>query len=178
MLVSITASLRGARPLVWRGLSTSALTRAAQGHDVTETSSVDFTKPMYCERREVPLPDVPFVSQLTPEQKALKEKETRSWKELTKEEKIALYRISFNRSYEEMKKKSQDWKTIVGGVFYFIGLSGLILLWQRIYVYGPVPHTLSEEWIAMQTKRMLDMRVGPVTGFSSHWDYQKNEWKK
>ncbi|XP_030045894.1 cytochrome c oxidase subunit 4 isoform 1, mitochondrial [Microcaecilia unicolor] len=178
MLVSITAALRRTRPLAWRCLSTTGLARAAQGHDVTEPSFVDFTKPMYCERREMPLPDAPFVSQLTPEQKALKEKETRSWKELTKEEKVALYRISFNRSYEEMNKKSQEWKTIVGGVFYFLGLGGLLLWWHRVYVYGPVPHTLSEEWVAMQTKRMIDMRVNPVTGFSSHWDYQKNEWKK
>ncbi|XP_029448517.1 cytochrome c oxidase subunit 4 isoform 1, mitochondrial-like isoform X1 [Rhinatrema bivittatum] len=178
MLVSLTAALRGARPVAWRSLSTTSLAQAAQSHDVSEAPAVDFTKPMYCERREMPLPDAPFVTQLTPEQKALKAKESGPWTQLTKEEKIALYRISFNRSYEEMKKGSREWKTVVGGVLYFLGFSGLLLWWQRVYVYGPVPHTLSEEWIAMQTKKMLDMRVNQVSGFSSHWDYQKNEWKK
>ena len=45
-------------------------------------------------------------------------------------------------------------------------------------VYGPVPHTLEEEWVAKQTKRMLDMKVNPIQGFAAKWDYDKNEWKK
>lgn len=45
-------------------------------------------------------------------------------------------------------------------------------------VYGPIPHTFEEDWVAMQTKRMLDMKVAPVQGFSAKWDYDKNEWKK
>lgn len=45
-------------------------------------------------------------------------------------------------------------------------------------VYGPIPHTFEEEWVAKQTKRMLDMKVAPIQGFSAKWDYDKNEWKK
>lgn len=45
-------------------------------------------------------------------------------------------------------------------------------------VYGPIPHTFEEEWVAKQTKRMLDMKVSPIQGFSAKWDYDKNEWKK
>lgn len=45
-------------------------------------------------------------------------------------------------------------------------------------MYGPIPHTFSDEWVASQTKRMLDMRMNPVEGISSQWDFEKNEWKK
>ena len=50
------------------------------------------------------------------------------------------------------------------------------LFWTA--VYGPIPHTFEEEWVAKQTKKMLDMKVAPVQGFSAKWDYDKNEWKK
>lgn len=45
-------------------------------------------------------------------------------------------------------------------------------------MYGPVLHTFSDEWLSMKTKRMLDMQVNPMEGISSHWDFEKNEWKK
>ncbi|KAJ1202085.1 hypothetical protein NDU88_005887 [Pleurodeles waltl] len=178
MSLSLAATIRAVRLLPWRGLSTTSFVRSFKEHDVSKATSVDFTQPMYLDRRDTPLPEVRFVRQLTPEQMVLKKKETGPWTKLSKEEKMALYRISFDRSYEEMKRRSNEWKTVVGGVCYFLGLGGLFLLWTRFYVYGDVPHTLSEDWIAMQTKRMLDMRVNPVTGFSSQWDYEKNQWKK
>uniref|UniRef100_A0A8C5MTK1 Cytochrome c oxidase subunit 4 n=1 Tax=Leptobrachium leishanense TaxID=445787 RepID=A0A8C5MTK1_9ANUR len=140
---------------------------------------IDFSRQMYSDQREHPLPDVPFLTDLTPQQKALKVKETGPWNQLTKEEKLALYRISFCQSYKEMKAGSgSEWKTIVGGVLYFLAVTGLYLWWQRVYVYGPVPHTLSPEWIEVQTQRMIDMRTNPVTGMSSKWDYANNQWKK
>lgn len=45
-------------------------------------------------------------------------------------------------------------------------------------VYGPIPHTFDRDWVAMQTKRMLDMKANPIQGFSAKWDYDKDEWKK
>ena len=45
-------------------------------------------------------------------------------------------------------------------------------------VYAPLPGTITdEELVKAQIKRMIDMRVNPITGFSSTYDYKKNEWK-
>ncbi|NXO44887.1 COX41 oxidase, partial [Locustella ochotensis] len=132
----------------------------------------------YVDRRDVPLPEVAFVRDLSAQQRALKEKEKASWSALSVEEKVELYRIKFNETYAEMKKGTNEWKTILGGILFFLGVTGIILIWQKHFMYGPVPHTFSDEWVSAQTKRMLDMRVNPVEGISAQWDFEKNEWKK
>ncbi|XP_075796069.1 cytochrome c oxidase subunit 4 isoform 1, mitochondrial [Pelodiscus sinensis] len=156
-----------------RAISTSICMR---GHGIAKVE--DFSLPNYVDRRTIPLPEVEYVKNLSAEQKALKEKEKASWSALSIDEKVGLYHIKFNETFAEMNRGSREWKTVVGGILFFIGFTGLIVIWQRMYVYGPIPHTFSEEWIAMQTKRMLDMRINPIEGFSAKWDYDKNEWKK
>jgi len=37
--------------------------------------------------------------------------------------------------------------------------------------------TLSLEYRQAQLKRMIDLRVDPIDGLSSKWDYEKNTWK-
>ncbi|CAH2324107.1 cytochrome c oxidase subunit 4 isoform 1, mitochondrial [Pelobates cultripes] len=157
-----------------RALSTSA---CLQGHaGVVKVES--YSLPIYVDRREMPLPDIAYTDSLTAEQKALKEKEKGTWASLSVNEKLELYRIKFNETYADMNKASSEWKTIFGGILLLMGVTGFIVIWQRKYVFGDVPHTLSEEWVAAQTKRMLDMRIDPIEGFSAKWDYDKNEWKK
>lgn len=56
----------------------------------------------------------------------------------------------------------------------FIGLLSPFFLSP---VYPERPRTFDDEWQAKQVKRMLDMRVNPVQGFSSKWDYEKGQWK-
>ncbi|XP_067856840.1 cytochrome c oxidase subunit 4 isoform 2, mitochondrial [Heptranchias perlo] len=170
------SAFRGTNLLRSRGLLSVASVRAAHGHEVAKGE--DLSVPMYCDRRDTPLPDIAYLQNLSAEQKSLKEKEKSSWKNLTNEEMIALYRVTFNQSYAEMCKPTNEWKTVLGGIFIFIGFTGLIVWWQSIYVYPPKLHTFDEEWQRMQAKRMLDMRINPIEGFASKWDYEKNEWKK
>ncbi|CAO2609714.1 Cytochrome c oxidase subunit 4 isoform 1, mitochondrial [Lemmus lemmus] len=137
-----------------RAISTSVCVRA-HGSVV---KSEDYALPSYVDRRDYPLPDVAHVKQLSASQKALKEKEKADWSSLSRDEKVQ--------------------KTVVGLAMFFIGFTALVLIWEKHYVYGPIPHTFDRDWVAMQTKRMLDMKANPIQGFSAKWDYDKNEWKK
>ncbi|NP_001291128.1 cytochrome c oxidase subunit 4 isoform 1, mitochondrial-like [Esox lucius] len=175
-MLTSRALVRGFKIGFWRPLSSTCSVQAVHGKDVS-ADVLDCSAPQYYNRLDTPLPDIPFVRNLNSEQKQLKEKEKGPWTKLTREDKIALYRLTHELSYPEMRKGSDEWKSVVGGVFIFLGFSGLLVWWQRVFVYGDVPHTLSEEWVAKQTQRMLDMKVNPVEGFSYHWDYVKKQWK-
>ncbi|XP_077466571.1 cytochrome c oxidase subunit 4 isoform 2, mitochondrial [Stigmatopora argus] len=149
---------------------------ASHGHgDVSQAA--DLSKPMYWDRVDTPLPDRVYRDELSAADKSLKEKEKGHWNQLTKEEKIALYRLAFRQTYPEMKQPNAEWKTVMGGVFIFLGLTGLVVWWQSLYVYPPRPRTFDSEWQAKQIQRMLDMKVNPVEGFSAKWDYEKGQWK-
>ncbi|MGH0116134.1 UNVERIFIED_CONTAM: hypothetical protein FKN15_028982 [Acipenser sinensis] len=176
-MLSSRAAVRGLQLFTWRSLSTSTCVQEAHGKEVA-TSSIDCSQPQYNDRLDTPLPDIPYVTKFNTEQSKLKEKEKGPWTQLTKEEKLALYRLSHRQTFAEMKKGSPEWKTVVGGLFFFLGFTGLVIWWQRVFVFGKPPHTLSEEWVAMQTQRMIDMRVNPISGFSSEWDYNTKQWKK
>uniref|UniRef100_A0A803JHI7 Cytochrome c oxidase subunit 4 n=1 Tax=Xenopus tropicalis TaxID=8364 RepID=A0A803JHI7_XENTR len=130
--------------------------RAAHGHE-GQVSRPDGSELLYYDHRVFPLPDIPYQTDLSSQQGALKDKERGPWKQLSQEDKISLYRIKFNKTYAEMNRPSNEWKTVFGTIFIFFGLTGLIVWWQRVYVYPPQPHTLADEWKAMQARRMVGM---------------------
>lgn len=111
--------------------STASARMSSHGHEVAD--SVDMSKPMYWDRRDTPLPDRAYKDVLTTADNSLKRKEKGPWGQLTKEEKIALYRLAFHQTFPEMKQKSNEWKTVMGGIFIFMGLTGLVTWWQSIY---------------------------------------------
>uniref|UniRef100_A0A8C0X219 Cytochrome c oxidase subunit 4 n=1 Tax=Castor canadensis TaxID=51338 RepID=A0A8C0X219_CASCN len=125
-----------------------------------------------------PMPDEPFCTDLSAEQRALKEKEKGSWAQLSRDEKVALYRLQFHQTFAEMNRHSNEWKTVMGCVFFFCGLTALMIWWQRVYVLPEKPVTLTDERKAQQLQRILDMKANPVQGLASRWDYEKKEWKK
>ncbi|XP_029773116.1 cytochrome c oxidase subunit 4 isoform 2, mitochondrial isoform X3 [Suricata suricatta] len=88
----------------------------------------------YHAQRSYPMPDEPFCTELNAEQRALKEKEKGSWTQLSHDEKVALYRLQFHETFAEMNRRSNEWKTVMGCVFFFFGFTALMIWWQRIYV--------------------------------------------
>ncbi|XP_041954681.1 cytochrome c oxidase subunit 4 isoform 2, mitochondrial [Alosa sapidissima] len=155
-------------------LTSSNVRMASHGHEVQQE---DLSLPMYWDRIDIPLPDKAYKHELSAAEKSLKQKEQGPWTQLSKEEKLALYRLMFKSTYAEMKVPSHEWKTVVAGMLIFIGITGLIVIWQSHYVYPATPHTFDPEWKAKQVQRMLDMRINPIEGFASQWDYEKKQWK-
>ena len=81
-----------------------------------------------------------------------------------------MYRRKFSKSVAGVPRSTDEWKTVVGAAMFFLGFTALIPIWEKPYVYDPVPHTVEEEWVARQTKRMRDVKVNPVQRFSAKWD--------
>lgn len=44
---------------------------------------------------------------------------------------LVVYRIKFHETYAEMNRGSAEWKTIVGGILFFMGLTGFLVIWQK-----------------------------------------------
>ncbi|KAL0602306.1 Cytochrome c oxidase subunit 4 isoform 1, mitochondrial [Plecturocebus cupreus] len=157
---------------------------------VLETSLANMAKPYlghcnadiraatstYVAQLDYPLPDAVHVKHLSTRRKALKEKKKATWSNLSMDKIVKLYHIQFKESLAEMNRGTNEWKTTVGTAVLFIGFRAFIIIWEKHHVYGPIPHTFDKEWVAMQTKRMLDMKVNPMQGFPTTWDDDKNRW--
>ncbi|XP_027723558.1 cytochrome c oxidase subunit 4 isoform 2, mitochondrial-like isoform X2 [Vombatus ursinus] len=119
--------------LVRRGAVGVQSIRHAHGSGDTACSQKMPPYTNYHAERNYPMPDEPFCSEPSPQQRALKEKEKGPWQQLTDAEKVALYRMQFHQTFAEMNRPSNEWKTVLGGVFFFFGFTGILICWQRLY---------------------------------------------
>ena len=133
-------------------------------------------KPNYQDRCDFPMPAVRFRAE-TPDVKVLREKEKGDWRKLTVEEKKALYRSSFCQTFAEFQAPTGEWKGVIGWGLALASVAFWIYFGMKLFVYYDLPETFSEERQKAQLKRMLDMKVNPVDGLASKWDYENNRWK-
>ncbi|XP_060535452.1 cytochrome c oxidase subunit 4 isoform 1, mitochondrial-like [Cylas formicarius] len=134
-------------------------------------------QPNYLDKAEFPLPAIRW-KEPTPEIQALREKEKGDWKNLSIEEKKALYRASFRQTYAEFTAPTGEWKFALGTAFIFMSLALWLFYGLRTFVTPPLPESFSKESRELQLRRMLDLQVNPIEGISSKWDYEKDDWKK
>ncbi|NP_001073120.1 cytochrome c oxidase subunit 4 isoform 1, mitochondrial-like [Bombyx mandarina] len=133
-------------------------------------------QPNYVDRPDFPLPAIRFRED-TPDIKALREKEKGDWRKLTLEEKKTLYRASFCQTFAEFQAPTGEWKGVVGWALVLSSLAAWIYMAMKVFVYSPIPDSLSEERQKAQLQRMLDLKVNPIDGLASKWDYENNRWK-
>lgn len=131
----------------------------------------------YQDRVDFPMPSIRF-KENTPDIVALREKEKGDWRKLSLEEKKALYRASFCMTFSEIKAPTGEWKSILGVACMLISAALWVVMLERKFVFKPLPESFSEESKRAQLKRMIDLRVNPIEGIGSKYDYEKGEWKK
>ena len=134
-------------------------------------------EPNYVDRADFPMPAIRW-REPTSEITALREKEKGDWHKLSSEEKKALYRASFRQTFSEFKAPTGEWKSILGWAFFFTALGMWMYYFEKLCVYDPFPESFSEENKRAQLRRMIDLRVNPIEGLSSKWDYENDTWKK
>ncbi|CAH1640521.1 unnamed protein product [Spodoptera littoralis] len=133
-------------------------------------------QPNYVDRPDFPLPAVRFRAD-TPDIKVLREKEKGDWRKLTLEEKKTLYRASFCQTFAEFQAPTGEWKGVLGWSLVVASMAVWIYMGMKLFVYSPLPESLSEENQKAQLRRMLDLKVNPIDGLASKWDYENNRWK-
>merc|ERR1712059_84381 len=87
---------------------------------------------------------------------ALRAKEKGDWKKLTIEEKKALYRASFCQTIVEIDAPTGEWKNVLAGILSAISVAMCMM---------------AEEHQKAQIERMIALRVNPIEGLGSTYDY-------
>ena len=133
---------------------------------------------MYCDSLQAPFPAIRFKEE-TAEVAKIRQKEAGDWKKMTLEEKKVLYRASFCQTLAEVEAPTGEWKSIIGLTLLGISIGVWGYLWMKAFVYGKLPETITdEEKMKAQIERMIAMRVNPVEGLTSNYDYEKGRWKE
>ncbi|PRD24418.1 UNVERIFIED_CONTAM: Cytochrome c oxidase subunit 4 isoform 2 [Trichonephila clavipes] len=130
----------------------------------------------YIDRVDYPMPAIRFRENTT-ESKALREKEKGDWKKLTLEEKKTLYRHSFCLTFSEQRAPTGDWKYMIGGTLAFAGLVLWAFYLLKKFVYPPLPYSITPEHQAKMLDAMVALRVDPIDGLTSKYDYENKKWK-
>lgn len=64
---------------------------------------------------------------------ALREKEKGDWKQLSLEEKKALYRASFRQTFAEFQAPDGEWKSVLGWTLFFTSLSLWVYYGMKVF---------------------------------------------
>ncbi|XP_074615805.1 cytochrome c oxidase subunit 4 isoform 2, mitochondrial-like [Acropora palmata] len=113
--------------------------------------------------RPVPTTRPTYASEL----EALQAKEKGPWGELTKDEKIDLYRAQFAKTIPESKLQEPYAKKLVGMLSGFVAVSVMLFAFLRKYIGPEKPRTLTPEWEADSIQKAKRLRANPITGISS-----------
>jgi len=131
----------------------------------------------YQDRTDFPFPAIRY-KEVDAQLKALIQKEKGDWKNLSLEDKKTLYRYNFRQTFSEILAPTGEWKAILAAVLTTMGISLWIYAFMKKCVYGPMPASTTEEAKQAQLERMIALRVNPISGVASKWDYENNRWKK
>ncbi|KAL1488035.1 hypothetical protein ABEB36_015408 [Hypothenemus hampei] len=134
-------------------------------------------EPNYVDRVDFPLPAIRW-KEPNADILALREKEKGDWKQLSIEEKKALYRASFRQTFAEFKAPTGEWKGTIGMTLVIVSLAIWTFFGLKTFVYPPLPDSFKPENRAAQLRRIIDLQMNPVEGIASKWDYEKDDWKK
>lgn len=132
--------------------------------------------PIYDDRPDFPFPALRY-KEITSELQGLFEKQKGNWNELTKGEKKTLYRANYRQTFAEFKAPTGQWMEIIGYSLILCSLGVWMFIFFQIFIAPPKPDSFSPARVRAQMRRMIDLQVNPITGFSSNWDYEKNDWK-
>ncbi|CAH2057496.1 unnamed protein product, partial [Iphiclides podalirius] len=130
----------------------------------------------YKDDAHFPFPGIRF-KENTRDIAALREKEKGDWRQLCCEEKKALYRASFCQTFAEFQAPTGTWKFIVGWTLIVTSFMFWMAMFYHHYVNDPLPPSFSKASQKAQLRRMLELRVNPIDGISSKWDYDNDKWK-
>ena len=133
--------------------------------------------PYYQDRYDNPYPAIRY-QKPGPAFYDVLEKEKGDWRKMTLDEKKTLYRYSFKQTFAELDANCGYWKLIMSWFFLVLGITGWWIWFIEVYVvkFRRTP-TVQEEYKEAMLQRAIDLRMEPITGVSSKWDYEKGRWK-